>query len=81
MGAKKTNHHQTELPNYQANRTMTHETQSSMSSLASISGVVSIFDVDSTISIEGKTIIPGTPGNIEDGPFDLGDGDLSITVR
>lgn len=58
---------------------MTHDTESNMSSAVSISGVESLSDDGSTLSIGGgKTGVNGNSGN---GLFDLGDGDLHIKVR
>lgn len=57
---------------------MSRHAESTMSSAVSISGVESLSDDGSTLSVRDKT---GVNRNSTNGLFHLGDGDLYIKVR
>ena len=57
---------------------MSRDTESVMSSAVSLSGVESLSDDGSTVSVGGDKA--GMAGGFENALFDLGDGDLNITV-
>ena len=59
--------------------TMSRDTESVISSAVSLSGVESLSDEGSTISAGGNKI--SIAGNSANPLFDLGDGDLRLTVR